>query len=97
MSVVKRTAVPASEISVEFNAFYPYVWVKNIDDGTVYASDSPDISDRGRIRTDGVLMIKAGETACIHATDRKIYLYKVEAPSNYVEISAQFISECPFA
>lgn len=88
MSNIKTVTVSA-ETAVKFDAFYPYVWIKNTGDTIAYASAFAGIV----AGAENVTAIPAGESVMITAETDTVYLLSTGTTA---EVHGQGYAESPF-
>lgn len=88
MSQIKTVTTVSGENEVTFDAFYAYVWFKNVGDTDVYVAPYSGFS-AGDV---DVSACPAGQMVRITAHKEKVYILGAST----LEIHAQNFSDCPF-
>lgn len=88
MSQIKTVTTVSSENEVTFDAFYSFVWFKNVGDTDVYVAPYSGFS-AGDV---DVSACPAGQMVRITARNEKVYILGATT----LEIHAQNFSDCPF-
>ena len=88
MSQIKTVTTVSGENEVTFDAFYSFVWFKNVGEGDVYVAPYSGFS-AGDV---DVSACPAGQMVRITARKEKVYILGAST----LEIHAQNFSDCPF-
>lgn len=88
MAQIKTVTTTSGENTVTFDAFYPYIWIRNSGDNDITAANYSGAS----AGDENTVSIKAGEVAMIQAETENIYIIGATT----CEIHAQGFAECPF-
>ena len=78
----------SAETAIKFDAFYPYVWIKNIGDADCYVSNHPNITAGGV----DVAYLPKGEAVLIQTQTDTVYVLGTTT----VECHAQGYADSPF-
>lgn len=88
MAEIKTITSTASESSVTFSDFYPYVWIKNTGDTAAYVSPKSGITAGGN----DVAAVAAGDAVMITAETDTVYV----KGATTLEVHGQGFAESPF-
>jgi hypothetical protein len=85
---IKTVTTTSGTNSIAFDAYYPYVWLKNMGSEDVYVSDN----SQAQAGADDTALLKAGEIVRIVAQTDTVYVLGATT----VEVYAQNFADCPF-
>jgi hypothetical protein len=91
MSKIIPISITTTEQTVELDATYQFVWLRNMGDNDALLSDHSGIV----AGDDNVTLVKAGESGRIATSGRAVYIKAVSGTSTG-EIHAQNFSDAPF-
>ena len=80
--------ITSDETTIQFNKFYPYIWLKNIGDGDCYVSARPNIV----AEADDVCFLPAGDAVMVEGKTDKVYVLG----ETTIEAHASHCASSPF-
>lgn len=91
MAEIKTVTATTTESEINFNAFYQYVWLRNLGEQDCYVAGYAGITPQAA----GVALLKAGENIRITTSTPSVYA-KTGSGSTTLEAHAQNFADCPF-
>lgn len=80
--------ITSDETTIQFNKFYPYIWLKNIGDGDCYVSTHPNI----QAEEENVAFLPKGEAVLLEPRTDKVYVLGATT----IEAHGQHSADSPF-
>ena len=91
MAEIKTVTATTTESEINFNAFYQYVWLRNLGEQDCYVAGYAGITPQAA----DVALLKAGENVRITTSTPSVYA-KTVSGSTTLEVHAQNFADCPF-